>query len=196
MDAMNAELAHEMTIAEWAAMDEDEPGELVDGVLVEDEMPDSIHEIVVTWFVHVLSTWLAGRGFVLGSEAKFKVRPRRGRKPDVSVYLPGRKPEPRGAISRPPDIMIEVVTPTPRDGRRDRVEKVEDYAVFGVKMYWIVDPELRTLEVLELGADGRYAHALGAIDVCELSPLGCPGLVLDLTALWSEVDRLLEGEGA
>jgi Uma2 family endonuclease len=196
MDAMNAELAHEMTIAEWAAMDEDEPGELVDGVLVEDEMPDSIHEVVVGWFIEVLRVWLAGRGFVLGSEAKFKVRPRRGRKPDVSVYLPGRKPEPRGAISRAPDIMIEVVTPTPRDGRRDRLEKVDDYAVFGVKMYWIVDPELRTLEVLELGADGRYAHALGASDARDLSPPGCAGLVLDLTALWSEVDRLLEGEGA
>jgi len=194
MTSMNAQPSREMTIAEWAALDEDEPGELVDGVLVEDEMPDSIHEVVVTWFVHVLGTWLGGRGFVLGSEAKFKVRPRRGRKPDVSVYLPGRKPEPRGAITRPPDIMIEVVNPTPRDGGRDRVEKVEDYAAFGVRMYWIVDPELRTLEVLELGADGRYAHALGASHARDVSPPGCAGLVLDLTALWAEVDRLLEGE--
>jgi Uma2 family endonuclease len=185
----------EMTIAAWADLPEDEPGELVDGVLVEEEAPEAIHEIVVTWFTYALRGWLAGRGFVLGSEAKFKVRPRYGRKPDASFYMPGRRPEARGAISVPPDIMIEVVTSTPRDARRDRVEKLEDYAAFGVKFYWIVDPGLRSLEIFELGADGRYIHALGAgEDRVETVP-GCPGLVLDLRALWGEVDRLLSEEG-
>ena len=49
---------------------------------------------------------------------------------------------------------------------------------------------LRSLEIFELGADGRYAHALGASDgVVEKVP-GCEGLTLDLDALWAAVDRL------
>jgi Uma2 family endonuclease len=192
LEAMNAEPSVEMSLADWAALPEDEPGELVDARLVEEEAPDCLHELVVVWFIVSLSAWLRDRGgLVLGSETKLAVQPRRGRKPDVSVYLPGsRKPPLRGVIAVPPDIAIEIVSPTPRDGRRDRVEKVLDYAVFGVRWYWIVDPELRSLEILELGADGRYAHALGATDeIIERVP-GCAGLRIDLADLWKRVDQV------
>jgi hypothetical protein len=80
----------EMILAEGAAMDEDEPGELVEGRLVEEEMPGFVHELCVTWPIRIGGSWLASRGgFIGGSEAKFAVGRRRGRKPDVSIYLPG-----------------------------------------------------------------------------------------------------------
>jgi Uma2 family endonuclease len=180
-----------MSLEEWAAMPEDEPGELVDGLLVEEEDVGYAHEVVVGWFIQMLRLWVVARGgFVATSDAKFAVKRNRGRKPDVTVYLPGRKPPSQGLIRIPPDIAVEVVSPTPRDGRRDRVEKVKEYAAFGVRWYWIVDPQLRSLEIYELGADGRYAYALGATDGVLESVPGCEGLTLDVNALWSEIDRL------
>jgi Uma2 family endonuclease len=193
MNAMTANPAPEMTLEEWGAMDEDDEGELVDGVLVEEEMPASRHELVVTSIVWMVRSWLAARGggFVLGSEAKFAVLPRRGRKPDVSVYLPGgRKPPADGVIGVAPDIVVEVVSPAASDQRRDRIEKLADYAAFGVRWYWLVDPALRSFEILELGTDGRYAHAIAATDARLENVPGCEGLTLDVPALWAEIDRL------
>jgi hypothetical protein len=51
-----------------------------------------------------------------------------------------------------------------------------------------LDPHLRSLEVYELGRDGRYAVALTAARGRVRVP-GCPGLTLDLTALGDEVER-------
>lgn len=185
----------ELSLVDWAALPEDEPGEFVNGCLVEEEVPDYVHEVVVAFLIHFFREWLMPRGgMVAGSGAKFAVTPERGRMPDVTVYLPGsRLPPARGLITVAPDVAVEIVSPSPRDGLRDRVEKVDEYASFGVRYYWIVDPVLRSLEILELTPDGRYAHTLGASEGRVDVP-GCDGLVLDLDALWAEVGRLEAGE--
>ena len=182
----------ELSLDEWFALPEDAPGELVDGHLEEEEVPDYLHELLVALLVRLLGNWIFPQGgLVAGSEAKFAVGAGRGRKPDVTVYLPNRRrPPARGLIRVPPDIAIEIVSPTPRDGRRDRVEKMADYAAFGVAWYWLLDPQLRSLEILELDAQGRYLHVLGASTGTLLSIPGCDGLTLDLDAIWAAIDNL------
>ncbi len=180
-----------LTIEEWAAMPEDESGELVDGWLVEEEVADYEHETILSVLNAALRGCVAAKGgFVAGSEAKFAVGAEQGRKPDLSVFLPGGSiPPRRGPIRVPPDIMIEVVSPTPIDARRDRVEKIRDYAGFGVRWYWIIDPMMRTFEVLELREDRRYMIVCAETEGGVTLP-GCGEISLDLTALWAETDRL------
>lgn len=187
---------HRMSDEEWAHLPEDEPGELVESILVEEEVPDWIHETAVIWFARVLSTWAVPRGGrVGGSELKYLLGKGKGRKPDVSMVLPGSRPPPRsGPMRRPPDVMIEVVSPSPRDVRRDRLEKRAEYAAFGVRWYWLLDPATRTLEIYELGSDGRYVWVLGAEGGRLDAISGCEGLVLDLDELWAEIDSLGDEE--
>ena len=184
------------TLAEWASLDEDEPGEVVDGQLVEEEVPEIVHEVCVSWLIWVLRSWLASRkgGLVIGSEAKFGVAPRR-------VGSPTRASTCRGGAGRR-DVASCGCRPIswsrssrlcPVDVRRDRLDKMGDYAGFGVHWYWILDPEARTLEIFELGPDGRYAVAAGGSEG-QLAVPGCEGLVLDLDALWREVEQLAETE--
>lgn len=51
-----------MTVDEWAALDEDVPGELVNGVLVEEEMPSLVHDVVGAWLIAKLAPWVDARG--------------------------------------------------------------------------------------------------------------------------------------
>jgi len=180
-----------MSLAEWAAMPEDDPGELVDGRLVEEEVADPVHEDIVSSLNATIRPWVVPRGgFILGSEAKFGLGPKRGRKPDLSVFLPGGAVPPRhGSVSAPPDIMVEVISRSPGDVRRDRIEKADEYAAFGVRFYWLIEPNARTLEIFQLDAAKRYTRLLGASRGVVDVP-GCPELRLDLDALWAEIDRL------
>ena len=72
-----------MTLDEWANMAEDEPGELVDGRLVEEEGARNLHEAAVSWAFGTLRTWAKPRGArVFGSEHKLGISADRGRKPE------------------------------------------------------------------------------------------------------------------
>lgn len=109
--------------------------------------------------------------------------------PDL-VYL---DPTRSGSVSTrgiegPPTLAIEVVSPS--TVRIDRERKRQLYARYGVRYYWIVDPDGRAVEALALGPGG-YAQAgrLAGEGRRALPPLG--DLVLDAGALWREAS----GEG-
>jgi len=191
MSRSTASLPHPklMSLAEWADLDEDVEGELVDGVLEEEEMPTYWHETIVVRLIVALHEWARRRGAnVVGSEAKIAVGPRRGRKPDITVHLPPRIPSAgESLVKATPHIVVEVSSPRPRDNRRDRIDKHSDYARAGIPYYWVVDPQLRSLEVFKLDRSRRYTVVLLAGEGNVRVP-GCPGLVLDLDALWKPVE--------
>jgi len=180
-----------MTLEEWEALDEDVDGELVDGFLVEEEVPSVVHEIVVHWLVETFAAWVrAGGGIGVTSGVKYGLALGLGRKPDYSVFFAGNVPPAEGLVRTPPDIAVEIVSRRARDRRRDRIEKFAEYARFGIPAYWIIEPRVRTLEIFVLDADRRYAPALTVTEGTHASVPGCPGLRLDLDDLWRLVDRV------
>lgn len=181
-----------LSVEQWLSLAEDEDGELVNGRFEEEEVPDAVHELAVSWLIRVLGTWLAGEGFVFGSELKLLVAEKTGRKPDVVVLLPGSPAPPRrGPLVEPPDIIVELVSPSPRDERRDRVQKMSEYARFGVRYYWLVDPALGTFEIFERAPAGYTQIVAVTGGRIEAVP-GCKGLAIDVDALWRELARLRE----
>lgn len=182
-----------MGIEQWARLDEEHGGELASGVLVEQEMPSYIHEATLTWLLELLLGWGRAQGArVVGSGLRYALTEDTGRSPDLSVFLAGTpRPPTRGIVHTPPSIMVEVVSPTPSDARRDRIEKLSEYAAFGVRWYWLIDPQLRSVEVLELDDRGRYVHVVNATGGVVHDVPGCPGLKFGVDELWRELDTAI-----
>ena len=53
-------------------------------------------------------------------------------------------------IEGPPDLVVEILSPGTEE--RDRGYKLKMYARHGVREYWIVDPDPRTIDVYRAGA--------------------------------------------
>jgi Uma2 family endonuclease len=65
----------------------------------------------------------------------------------------------------------------------------------GAKQYWLVDPKLRTFEIWSLDKNKKYQPIATAArgKIRKIPTL--PALVVDVDALWAEVDRLEEAFG-
>jgi Uma2 family endonuclease len=180
------------TWSDFIALPEDDLRELIDGHLVETEVPSGIHEWIVALLVHRLTGWAMARqaGVVFASGYKVKIREDRGFMPDVQYFRRGGRPVPfHGLDSGAPDLAVEVVSPG--RGRFDRVVKLAGYAAIGVPEYWIVDPERQTLERLVLeGSAFRVADSLTGD--ATLAPESFPGLTIDLGELWRLPDWFVE----
>ncbi len=84
-----------------------------------------------------------------------------------------------------PDLVAEVLSPG--STQHDRGYKRTLYGRSGVREYWIVDPESRTVEVYVAGDHGLYHQATYGRGEALTSPL-LPGLAIDLEAVFARRD--------
>ena len=102
--------------------------------------------------------------------------------PDVAGWHRERLPEaPRGAIAVVPDWVCEVLSTSTR--RHDLTVKMPMYLRHGVEHVWLIEPELRTLQVCRHSPAGwlTVLHAVGD-DPVRAPPFDA--VELDLATLW------------
>lgn len=182
-----AEPRRPLSWSDFVALPEDDLRELIDGELVEVEVPGPEHEQIVATLIFHLQSWVLPRraGHVLGSGYKLRVSDDRGVMPDVQLLSNDTWAQrtPGGLEHGRPELVVEVISPTSR--RHDRVTKLRWSAGMGVPEYWIVDPEARTLERLVL-RDGGYLIAQAASGDDTFRPSSFEGLQVSLAELWAD----------
>ncbi len=175
------------TWEDFVALDEDDPRELIDGELVEVEVPKWKHEHIVGLLCFFLVAWAqSGRGGrVVPSGYKLRVSSRRGVMPDAQFYREGNDAplqQQEGLVDGRPDLVVEVVSPSSQ--RYDRVIKLRWYAKLGIPEYWLIDASAQTLERLVL-RDGGYAIADALTQDETFRPESFAGLEIPLGRLWA-----------
>jgi Uma2 family endonuclease len=174
------------TWEEFVALDEDDLRELIDGELVETEVPKLTHERIVATLVFLLARWCERHGgIVLPSGYKIRVSDSRGVMPDVQVYRAGNRAalkQEDGLVRGRPDLVVEVVSASSR--RYDRMVKLGYYASLRIPEYWLVDPKTETLDRLLFSKKG-YVLASTHEGNQRFEPPSLRGLVVPLARLWT-----------
>jgi Uma2 family endonuclease len=146
---------------DFIALPDDDRRELIDGELVEVEVPNMAHEKAVVEIATALERYAERRGgLVLGSGFKIRVSAHRGAMPDVQMYSAGNEPsidQMQGLVRGRPDLVVEILSPGSR--RYDRMIKLRYYASLEIPEYWIVDVDARLLEQLVFSEDGYVIAA-------------------------------------
>jgi Uma2 family endonuclease len=171
---------------DFVALAEDDPRELIDGELLELDVPTQTHEHIGALIIFFLVQWTrsGNAGRVLGSGYKVRITDKRGVMPDVQLYRRNNLPtgQDTGLVRGRPDLAVEIMSPSSRSF--DRVKKLRWYAAIGVPEYWLVDPEAHTVERLVLqGKHYSIEDSLADDDVLE--PPTFPGLRIPLAELWA-----------
>jgi Uma2 family endonuclease len=173
---------------EFAEAEYDEPWkyERVDGRLVV-KFPDSeAHDDrTEPWLEHLFVYKVAHRDLVekVVPEAWVRINGLIDRIGDIGVFLrPTDGSTPPERPERVPELMVEVVSESAKDRRRDYVEKKAEYYSVGVREYVIIDRFARKVTVLTHQPVGYAERTLTASEVYE-TPL-LPGLRIPLTEVF------------
>ncbi len=144
-------------IAEMA--ETNQPHELWDGELIMAPAPFFSHQKIALRFYRTLDDWVTPRdlGEVVASPIDMVLSPHRAVQPDVAFIAKERLNIIQRVIMGPVDLAAEVISLGGRN--RDRIEKRDLYEQYGVKEYWIIDPEPQTVEVLHM-VNSRYELAM------------------------------------
>lgn len=154
---------------EWTADDLDalpDDGfryELVDGVLLVSPSPQLRHQIALVGLLLRLVEAAPPGLRVLPAPLDIRFTPTRQLQPDI-VVIP-RTDVPGSTVADVPLLVVEVLSPSTR--ATDLTLKRHVFEQAGVPAYWLLDPEVPSLTVLEL-RDGAYIETATAAGSSEL----------------------------
>ena len=175
------------TYADYVKWDDDERYELIDGIPIRMDAPTWQHQEVLG------NLYLQLRSFIKGKQCKVFLAPFDVRlnadtldntvvQPDIVVVCNKENMMKTGYVGGP-DMVIEISSPS--TSRKDRNLKFNKFLQAGVREYWIVDPDDKTLAVHIL-KDGDYITRAYNDEKNKVPVHILEGCVIDLSEVFVE----------
>ncbi|MCI8561429.1 MAG: Uma2 family endonuclease [Dorea sp.] len=142
------------TVADIEALPEGELAELIDGKMYMMGTPTTTHQRIIGFLHLKFGNYINGRkgkcevflspyGVYLNETDNYVI-------PDLLVVCNKDKVDEKGCHGGP-DLVVEIVSPSSK--KMDYAIKLFKYRTYGVREYWIVDPEKRRIQVYDLEHD-------------------------------------------
>ena len=145
-----------LTYADYAKTPDDERYELLDGLLIKIPTPLLSHQRVLGNLLYRVAPFVSERklGHVYSRPTDVVLSDTTVVEPDI-LFVSSQRSHiiTRENIQGAPDLVVEILDPP--TAQRDRTVKLDLYARYHVKEYWIVDPDAKTITVL-LRGESRF----------------------------------------
>jgi Uma2 family endonuclease len=102
--------------------------------------------------------------------------------PDLVIFCDEKKLDDKGGIGAP-DFIIEILSPSTAE--KDFGEKTLLYQKYGVKEYWIIDPDKNIVYVTMLNKDKRFEPWLKFDAKAKIKCTVLKGLIIDMKEVFS-----------
>jgi Uma2 family endonuclease len=176
------------TYKDYLDTDEGYRAEIVDGRLCVMSPPSRYHQGIDRNLLLKIGAFLEGKsGKVYPAPFGVRLFPKDDLsddtyfEPDITVICDPSKLEDRGCKGAP-DMIIEILSPSNR--QNDMLVKFRKYLQAGVREYWIVDPEEKTVHVCLLDGDQYRVSVYDATQTAQVSVL--PGCVIVLKDIFED----------
>lgn len=175
------------TYEDYQYLPEDERHEIIEGNLLLTPAPSFRHQAIQAELLFSLMAFVRanGLGQVVAAPVDVILSPENVVQPDVLFIAKERLPltEGPGGLKLAPDLTVEILSPA--TAGRDQVLKRKLYGKYGVREYWIADPERSTLEVLIQAPTGLETWRVFPLGTEATSPL-LPGFALSVNQLFNQ----------
>ncbi|EOR27754.1 hypothetical protein A500_03046 [Clostridium sartagoforme AAU1] len=151
------------TYEEYLKWPEEERWELIEGIAYMQAAPSWQHQAISRELIIQFGNYLRGKScsvfsspfdLVLTSDENEK-ESKNVFQPDLLIVCDSSKLISTGYVGIP-DLIVEIVSPS--TARNDKFYKFNIYEKFGVKEYWIIEPDIKLLSVFTLSENKRYGR--------------------------------------
>ena len=153
--------------------------------------PTELHQALVGFLYHALLSFvtLGDLGVVPFPPLRVRVRPGKIREPDVLFLRKQNFHLRSNRLWNGADLVMEVVSPDPKDRHRDYDEKLADYAAAGISEYWIIDADQKLVSVYRL-TSGQYVLHGQFQPGNQATSVLLPGFTIEVKALFGAIENL------
>ncbi len=173
------------TIKDYRLLPEGAPYQLIEGELIMTPAPSPKHQIISGNLFKSTSKFVdeKGIGIVLYSPIDVYLGEDNAYQPDI-VFISKERKEivKEDGIYGAPDLVVEILSPS--TAYYDMRKKFRIYEKHSVKEYWIVDPEMRSIEIYD-NEKGHFVLKSKEEGSGEVEPFILKGLRLKLNDVFS-----------
>ncbi len=146
---MQTEVKRKMTALEYEKLPEGPPQQLIDGEIIMTPSPSFYHQRIVLKLATIFENFVVTNnlGVVNASPIDVYLKEDEVYQPDIIFISNEQKKIIGRTVKGAPDLVVEILSPS--NAYYDLTHKKNIYEETGVKEFWVVDPEGKTVEIYE-----------------------------------------------